>query len=135
MTHDENNHEDLPQALIDELKSGDRPVSLITSRVDREIMAQAEQQFAGRRRHVLASYPTWAAVAAAVLVAVFFIRLDAPSYQEPAGAYADLDESGSVDIADVLYLARSNDSGRITQAEIDAFAMSIVSLTPGGEAQ
>jgi anti-sigma-K factor RskA len=130
MTHNEDNYEDLPRELLDELKSSDEPVPMITSRVDREIMQQARLQFASRKRRSRASYPAWAAVAAVILVAVFVTRMDSPPLQDQPGVYADHDNSGRIDIADVLHLART---GGADQANIDAFAMQVVALSTRGE--
>ena len=130
MTHDDDNLEELPQGLIDELRSADRPAALITSRVDREILGQAEAQFRRRRPVASRRYPAWAAVAATVLVAFFVLRVDAPAPPGVDGLYADHDGSGRVDIADVYYVARSN--RQVSKADIDAFAMSVVSLSAGG---
>ena len=129
------NESSLPQALIDELKEADRQLPIITSRVDREILAMAAAQFEQRRPALWKSRPAWAAAAAMALVAVFVVNsLQRPALVETA-VYADVDNSGSIDIADVLALARSAEqTGKLSQAEIDAFAMQIVSLNPVGDA-
>jgi len=133
MTREEKEHEDLPQDLIDQLKLADRPVSMITSRVDREVSQLAEAHFSTRRRPVWTRRPAWVAIAATVLVALFLVELRGPQVDEQLPIYADLDNSGRVDIADVLHLARARGANQMEQAEIDAFAMRIVSLTTTGE--
>ena len=127
MTGDEDKHQELPQGLIDELRSADDPVPLITARVDREILRRAESQFSGRKPDTWRRYPTGAAVAATVLVVLFVVRPDTAPAPDTRDMYADHDDSGRVDIADVLYVARS--TGRIEQADIDDFAMRVVSLS------
>lgn len=126
MAHDDDN---LPQSVTDALEAADRPVPLITARVDREIAAMARTHFAARRPRSRTSRPTWAvAAAAAVLLAVLVIPRQQPDVAEPGGVYADVDDSGRIDIADVLALARSREAGTRSQAELDAFAMRIVAL-------
>ncbi len=131
MTREDDEYEDLPKTLIDQLKSADQPIPMITSRVDREIYRLAQAQFSGRQR-VWGRRSAWAAIAATVLVALFLVQLRGPQVVEPGPVYADLDNSGRIDIADVLHLARAGGAGQ-RQAEIDAFAMRIVSLAPSGE--
>jgi len=133
MSREEKPLEDLPQDLIDRLKSADQPVSMITPGVDREIAQMAESQFSSRKRPVWNRPPTWAAIAATVLIAVSLLQFDGPRVEEQDGIYADVDGSGSIDIADVLRLARTRGASQKSQAEIDAFAMRIVSLAPAGE--
>jgi len=133
MTRDEQEYDDLPQDLIDQLKSADQPVSMITSRVDREISQLAEAHFSRRRQTVWSRHPAWAAVAATALLALLLVQLRGPQVDEHVPIYADLDNSGRIDIADVLYLARTRGAEQQQRAEIDAFAMRVVSLAPTGE--
>lgn len=127
MTHENEKSEQLPNTLIDQLKSADQPGSLITSRVDREILKLAEAQFSSRRS-VWQRRPAWAAIAATVLIMFFVVQLREPTAVDGGLIYADVDHSGRIDIADVLAIARTRDRGEKTQAELDAFAMRIVSL-------
>ena len=124
---DQNNHqEDLPPELIQALKSADERVPMITRRVDREISALAATQFtAGTRTRRYAGL----AVAASLMLAVFVALIREPQIDPSAGAYADLDASGQIDIADVLYLARRN----ADQAAVDQLAYKVVSLSSSGE--
>ncbi len=125
---DENNDQadDLPQELIDELRSADRRVAMITSRVDREISAMARAQFARRSRpRRVAMF----AAAASVLVAVLFSQTLGPDLDFATDGFADHDASGQIDIADVLYLARQSTD----QAEIDKFALRVVALQSAGD--
>ena len=124
----------LPQALVDELKAADRPVTMITARVDREILQMASAQFRQRRPAIWKSRPAWTAIAATVLLALFIVDFRSPVVETPQAIYADTDQSGRIDIADVLAVARSGQSDGLSQAEIDAFAMQIVSLNPVGDA-
>jgi hypothetical protein len=123
--------DDLPQSLIKGLKSADRPVPVITVRVDREISGMAQRHFAGRRRPVRVR-PVWAAIAATVLIAVLVLQLRGPT-PEPDALYADVDRSGRIDIADVLAAARAQPPGERSQAQLDAFAYRIVSLEASGD--
>ena len=127
MTHENHTSEQLPKTVIDQLKSADQPDSLITSRVDREILQLAEAQFSSRRA-VWQRRPAWAAIAATVLIAFFVVQVREPTAVDGDAIYADVDHSGRIDIADVLALARTRGNGEKTQAELDAFAMRIVSL-------
>ena len=132
---EQKNDIDVPQALRDELKAAESRVPVITARVDRDILAMAAAQFEQRRPALWRSRPAWAAAAAIALIAVFVVNtIERPARLETA-VYADVDNSGRVDIADVLALARSaKETGTLSQAEIDAFAMQIVSLNPVGDA-
>ena len=122
--------EDLPQSLVDELKAADRPLPMVTARVDREIEAAGRSHFAGRRRPVGLRRSGWAALAASVLVAVLVLQRQAPAPEEGA-LYADLDRSGQIDIADVLAAARARDA---SPAELEAFAYRVVSLEASEDA-
>lgn len=130
--HDEDNLEGLPDELVAELKKADKPGPLITARVDRTIANLAREQFAARPEKRRRVAPAWYAVAAAVLLAVLVLPLTSRFGTVDDGLYADVDNSGQIDIADVLTLARRS-GGEVTQAELDAFAMKIVSLADAGE--
>ena len=132
MTSDQEPYQDLPQALIERLKVADESQPTITSRVDREILGSAQSQFAARPARRRRSY-AWAAVAAALLLALLLVELRDPEPEQAPPVYADLDQSGSIDIADVLVLAQSAKAGGVSQADIDAFAQRVVSLSPTGE--
>jgi hypothetical protein len=120
--------EELPEALVEALKAADRPLPMITARVDREVAAMARRHFAARRRAVVPRV-AWPAVAASVLAAILILQW--PVQRGPARdeIYADVDGSGRIDIADVLALARTKPPGARTEAELDAFARRIVSLS------
>lgn len=121
---DNENFEDLPQSLVDELKAADRPLPMITARVDREIEAAARAHFAARRRPAPLRRSGWAALAASVLVAILVLQRQAPAPDE-AALYGDLDGSGQVNIADVLAAARTRNA---SPSELDAFAYRVVAL-------
>jgi len=123
--------EDLPQPLIEALKSADRPVAMITARVDREVSEMARSHFSARRQPTRVPRPAWAAMAATVLIAVIVVQLQPP---DQSTLYTDVDRSGRIDIADVLALARAQGPGERSQSELDAFASRIVSLKRAGEA-
>jgi hypothetical protein len=124
--------EDLPQPLIEALKSANRPVPMITARVDREISEMARRHFSVRRQPARVPRRAWAAMAATVLIVVFVVQLQSPG-PDQAVLYADIDRSGRIDIADVLALARAQGPGERSQAELDAFALRIVSLKRPGD--
>jgi hypothetical protein len=125
--------EDLPQSLIEEIKAADRRMPLITARVDRDISRRAQAHFSKHRQPAWKSRPAWAAIAAMVLVAVLVTPFQDASPPDQSTVYADIDQSGRIDIADVLALARERQSGQGKQAELDAFAMRIVSLKSTGD--
>lgn len=122
---------DLPESLILELKARDRALPLITARVDRALAEEAESQFVTRRPAVWRSRPAWYAAAAAAAVALLIFAPQRLIVSDQPVVYADIDGSGRVDIADVLSLARRNPQA--TQADLDAFALRIVSLSSEGE--
>ena len=130
----EQQFEDLPANLVAALKRTDQPVALITSKVDRQISQMARAQFSRRRQPVWRSRPAWAAIAATVMITAIVFDSRPPFSGDKNPIYADIDGSGRIDIADVLALARTRDSGEISQAEIDAFARQIVSLRRVGDA-
>ncbi len=118
--------ENLPAALVERLKAADRPLPLVTARVDRALAEEARTRFARRGR----PQPRWLgaagiAAAASVLFAVLALQWPLPASKRDA-LYADVDGSGRIDIADVLALAR--EAGGHSQKELDAFAYRIVSL-------
>jgi len=117
--------DDLPDALIEELRSSDQTIPLITARVDREVLKMAREQFATRRPAW--RRPTWAAVAATVFLAVI---IGQPMYDRSA---TPVHSPRQPDISDVLKLARARSGQPGSQAEIDALALQVVALTPRGE--
>lgn len=123
MNRNDEQFDDLPEALIEALRSADESLPLITARVDREVLAMAREQFAARRPAW--RRPAWAAVAAAVVLGVLIIQ---PGWHQDAM----LDENpAQPDIADVLKLARERAGQPGAQAEIDALAYRVVSLGAG----
>ncbi len=121
---------DIPQALIAELEKRDRPMPIVTARVDRALADAAAAQFASRTRQ-RRRHRGWLAAAAAAL-ALFALQPRYLGMDEPSGMYADVDGSGRIDIADVLTLARASHPD-VSQADLDAFAMRVVSLGSAGE--
>jgi len=121
MKSEKDEFDDLPSAFVEKLKSSERQVPLITARVDRKVLRMARQQFAARRP-LWRRTPAWAA-AAALVMAILVVPLQfAPDDRAPAGL------SRPADISDVLQMARAHANEPDAQAEIDAFAMRIVSL-------
>lgn len=133
MAPEEEQFEDLPQSLIEGLKSADRPMPMITARVDREISQMARTHFSMRRQPARLPRPAWAAIAATLLITILVAHWQVPPGPEQSAIYADIDRSGRIDIADVLALARSQESGERSQADLDAFAFRVVSLKSHGE--
>ena len=130
--HEDDNLEALPDELVAELKKADKPGALITAKVDRSLANLAREQFETRLEKRRRVAPAWYAVAATVLLAVLVLPFTSRFGTVDDGLYADVDNSGQIDIADVLTLARRSD-GEVTQAELDAFAMKVVSLADAGE--
>lgn len=130
MTHKDNEFEELPDSLIEALKSADEAVPLITARVDREVLKMARDQFAGRKP-AWRRRPAWAAVAATILIAIFVVQLDQPMQQVNLSMQA----ARPADISDVLKLARERAGDPAAQVDIDALAIRVVSLSPAGASQ
>lgn len=128
MTAEIEQDEHLPSALVEELKRIDRASAVITARVDRTLASMARDQFSSRQAQRWRQ-PVWGAAAACVLIAALFAtnRLED---EVGTSAYADVDGSGTIDIADVLALARSGQG--IDQGDLDAFAFRLVSLDGPG---
>ena len=128
MTAEIEQDEHLPSALVDELKRIDRAPAVITARVDRTVASMAKDQFSTRKVQRWRQ-SVWGAVAACVLLAALFTanRLE---HEVATSAYADVDGSGTIDIADVLALARSGQG--LDQDDLDAFAFRLVSLDGPG---
>ena len=125
MTHNDNEFEELPDSLIEALKSADEAVPLITARVDREVLKMAREQFADRK--AAWRRPAWAAIAATVLLAVV---IGQPQFQRSS---MPVMSPRPPDISDVLKLARARAGESGAQAEIDALALQVVSLAARGE--
>ena len=122
--------EDLPQAVVDALKRADRAPAVITRSVDRAVVNAARTHFgAPSERRAWRRRGGWAAAAASVaLITVFAVRWDALVARDDRPTYADVDNSGRVDIADVLALAWA---GAASPTELDAFARRVVALDAG----
>lgn len=132
MTHEENHSDRLPDPLIAELRRADKPNPLITAKVDRTVANLAREHFSsrtGKRRH---TGPAWLAVAATMLVAVFLLQTQDQPEPGVTELYTDVDNSGQIDIADVLALARRHDR-EATDTDLHAFAMRVVSLSDSGD--
>lgn len=130
MPHQNDNSEELPEGLIRALKAVDAAPPVITARVDRTLGVMAVRHF-GSRRRTWKRHGGWALVASVALVAVLAVQTTRPPASDANELYADVDGSGRVDIADVLALARGERTG-VTQADLDDFAMRVVSLDAGG---
>lgn len=132
MKRDEEQFDDLPEVLVEALRSSDESVPLITARVDRKVLKMAREQFATRRPAW--RRPAWAAVAAAVALAVFMIPQQRMYEQQPA-LELNLASERQPDISDVLMLARLTRDEPGAQARIDALAYQVVSLGASGESR
>ena len=128
MTDANEQDEQLPKDLVDELKRIDRAPAVITSRVDRTLSTMARAQFSSRQVRRWRQ-PAWGAAAACVLFVALFTtsRLEE---RTDSSIYADIDGSGEINIADVLALARAGQG--IDQSDLDAFAFRLVSLDGNG---
>ena len=133
MTHENDNLDRLPESLISELKKADEPGPLITAKADRAVASLAGEHFGSRPERKRRAAPVWLAAAATLVLAVFLLQTQDQPDTGLTDYYADVDRSGQIDIADVLALARRGDRAP-TQAELDAFAMRIVSLDEDGGA-
>ena len=129
MTGVNEQNEQLPEALIDELKRIDAAPDIITSRVDRRLAGMTHAQFAPRRIPLWQPLGAWRVAAACVLVVALFMTIQL-TQQDDIPIYADFDGSGRIDIADVLALARTDQD--VTQADLDAFAYRLVALDRDG---
>ena len=129
MSDQDANSEQLEERLILALKAADEAPAVITARVDRTLRDTSRRHFASRRsgwkRH-----GGWALAASVALVAVLAVQVTGPASENGETPYADINGSGAIDIADVFALARSEQPG-VTQADLDAFAMRVVSLGAG----
>ena len=131
MNPDNEQLDTLPPAIASRLRALDRAQSIVDPRTDRTVLEAASKYFAARPATPRARRPRWVlplGAAAAVLFAAVLMRplvFDAPSAD-------DIDGSGSVDVLDVLALARmraaGGDASGITDARIDELAYRIVAL-------
>ena len=130
MSEQDANSEQLDEGLIRALKAADEAPAVITARVDRVLADMSRRHFESRRpswkRH-----GGWALAASVALVAVLTVQMTDPASDTGETLYADVNGSGGIDIADVFALARAERPG-VTQADLDAFAMRVVSLDAGG---
>ena len=124
MERENEGYEELPETLIDRLRRDDGSVSLITPKVDRMVLDKAKSHFASRRR----IRPQWVAVAATIVLGIFVMY--GRELQGPPPTDFDIDASGRIDIVDAMLLARrrEQDPDSVSQADIEALAMRIVSL-------
>ena len=119
----------LPSGLIDAMKRADRPPPVITAGVDRAMADLASSHFRGRRA-TWKRNGGWAALAASVALVALVVFQPGDPLRDEAMLYTDVDGSGGIDIADVFALARAGSPG-VEQADLDAFAMRVVSLDGG----
>ena len=124
MTTEIEQDEQLPSALVDELKRIDRAPAVITARVDRTLATMARAHFSSRQVQWWRQ-PAWGAAAACVLLAAL-VTTNRLEDEAATSIYADVNGSGAIDIADVLALARAGQG--VDQDDLDAFAFRLVSL-------
>jgi hypothetical protein len=117
--------------MISRLRALDRAEAIVDPRTDRAVLEAARTYFHGRPAAAHARRPRWAVplgAAAAVLLAAVLMR---PLVFQPPSA-DDVDGSGSIDVLDVLALARmraaAGDASGITEARIEELAYRIVAL-------
>ena len=128
MTAEIEQDEQLPDALVDELKRIDQAPAVITARVDRSLANTARAHFSSRQVQRWRQ-PVWGAAAACVLLAAL-VTTDLLEDEAVTSMYADVDGSGAINIADVLALARTGQG--LDQGDLDAFAFRLVSLDGEG---
>jgi hypothetical protein len=123
--------ETLPAAMISRWRALDRAQPIVDPRTDRAVLEAARAYFAGRPAAARTRRSRWAVplgAAAAVLLAAVLMR---PLVFQPPSA-DDVDRSGSVDVLDVLALARmraaAGDASGIPEARIVELAYRIVAL-------
>ena len=119
---------ELPDDLVDVLKRADRAPAVVTRAVDLALGDASRAHFASRGEHAWLHRGRWAALAASVALATVLAVRWGDLGGGDAGLYADVDDSGRIDIADVLVLARA---GTASRGELDAFAMRVVALDGG----
>ncbi len=124
MTDTNENEDQLPAAVIAELRRRDQAPAVITSRVDHALSGMARAHFSSRKVQRWRQ-PVWAAAAACVLLVGLFTT-NLLDDEVGTSIHADVDGSGTVDIADVLALARAGQA--VDQETLDAFAFRLVSL-------
>ena len=130
MADDKPELDELPDALIDALRHADRAPPLITTSVDRQVSQAARAQFRSREPVPRWQLPATGAVAAGLLIAALVAMFETPSISDTVPVYADVDQSGRIDIADVMAYARKSGSEPGAEARIRSFAARIVSLNP-----
>jgi hypothetical protein len=134
MSQENEQYDQLPDAIVERLRARDRAVPMLTPSADRAVADRARAQFAPRSPSAPARRrygPAVAAVAAAAaLVALFIARPLDDRRAESMRLADDVDGSGQVDILDAFALARArrDDPGAVSQERIDALADRIVSL-------
>ncbi len=129
---------ELPETIIDRLRGEDSSISIISPKIDQIILAKARAQFENRQQASSRTLtrPAWVAIAASVALAILVMNNFNFTQSPVPGNIADVDHSGRVDIVDVLTLARlrERNPAAISQAQIEALMMQVVSLTKSGEA-
>ena len=124
--------ETLPPAIVSRLRRLDRAQPIVDPRTDRIVLEAARSYFEARPISSRTRRARWSlplSAAAAVLVVAVLMRpliLDNPPMAD------DVDGSGSVDVLDVLALARQRaergDASGVTTARIEDLAYRIVAL-------
>jgi len=122
----------LPPAILERLQRLDRAQPIVDPRTDRAVLDAAQAYFRARpqraargRRWTVPFAAAATLLLAAILMRPFLVDTGVPPRD-------DVDGSGSVDILDVLALARERvargDRAAITEASIDELAYRIVAL-------
>ena len=130
MSDQDVNSEQLGEGLIRALQAADEAPPVITAGVDRALAGMSSRHFASRRP-AWKRHGGWALAASVALVAVLAVQMIDPASDDGESLYADVNGSGGIDIADVFALARAGRPG-VAQADLDTFAMRVVSLDAGG---
>ena len=131
-----------PKRLTDDLSRLCRTPVTVPSEIDQSIITMARRDFtAGRRTRHLVEWLSTAAVAAAVLLVVFWAGHEHESSLQTEIAREDVDGSGRVDILDAFALARAietksayrpqwdlNGDEVVDRLDVDTVALAAVSL-------
>jgi hypothetical protein len=127
-----NQAEELPAAVIAQLRRADRATPIMDPRTDSAILAAARRYFAARP--LPAARRRWAPLFAAAAVVALLVVVPLDPFRSAAEP-DDVDRSGRVDILDAFALARTrgaDPSGALADQRIDALIARVVALRPEG---
>jgi hypothetical protein len=145
-----NSDQDLPNALVEDLRQLAEPVTAVAPERDQQILAAAGQILADQTKSRQRTGRWWPIAAAAAVAAVIGIGLFMPPVSSPidpistaTAARPDLDGNGTIDILDAFALAREleagrnvsrldvNGDGQVDRTDVDQIARQAVALGEG----